>query len=158
MPYYTVTYSYHHRNECDEWKYNLEAKNRKEALTKAFHYGVWMEFGPEEMPPLEEFMPINNKNEHTIHHEEIGHVIMWNDPPERTGEKRNIGFGLGGSDGDINSTDKLENCWIEIKARRKTQKSLAQAIKGYDHLFEKLPIKVLAAFLHRLDRLDSLED
>jgi len=158
--WYVATVSFHHRNERNPWEFNFEAKNGREALAKAFRDAIIEEYGLHEESwklKLEDFMSINDKKELAIKHPEgDGYIVMWNIPPNKKlrEKERNVGFGVAEKPSS-DSTYRGDNCWLKLELRTKRQKTLARAIKGYAHKLEKLPVDVLAAFLHRLDRLED---
>jgi hypothetical protein len=148
-----VEVSFHHNNERPAWYFNIKANNEREAFAMAFREAAKDELCIEKTPPLEDFMPINDNELHTVPHPEGGFIVMWNHATDKNGFK-NMGFGYG-DEPTVESTSKWENCWLKLEKRKIDKKILAKAVKGYQWQFEKLPTKALADFLHSLDRLEE---
>lgn len=148
MPWFIVEVSYHHHSERPSWHANVRAKNEDEALVLAFHLAIWQEYG--EGPEVDAIKPILKKSEHNFKLDDMGDIVLWRFTDKWKDEVR--GFGVGKT---IEGTSRHENVWINIKRRGYHKKGMAIAIDAYNNIMEKLPKKVLADLLRRLDHISQ---
>ncbi len=121
---------------------NIVAKNEDEALLLAYKI-VFDDLG--EDFTIEDLRPILTQKAHYITNEDAS-FVLWDEIDSHDDLNRGIGWG-----DDVRKTSKANNIWIHFEKR--TDENLHKALKGYDHLFEKLPKKLMKKVLNNLDKM-----